>query len=395
MTYDNSTARFSSKGFPGEFLESMTYGMGIEASQIPVCSTVSLGLKAQTMPFQLGASTLKIHQSTSLVFHTSGGVTVAKLNLVLEDRAGTLHSAEKMLFSAPQASGIPQPNLYADTVYTPTLGPGIAVRVLRAGVGGRKALLRAGVDFSGESGLAAILESPSDPSLCEIPTFFPGNFDPLPSGSGYFYTSLIQHMILGVDAMAADGTPSLGGFGLPPTVSGMEKAGNDLAGIGLFNPPFIWDNKPYTVPAPFAYFKSGNDVLQLPSTGTYIYDMIAATPYVVATNGVLVSAKRSMEAATFKAVFGVGPSGTVVSTAGSGTCELTIQQDGKTTIQLGNLFFGQCDAGPLNIIDNSPKFLGAINGGSSPFAAIRYQAGANAFPITHEGGAALLFKRRP
>ncbi len=393
ITYDSVNNRFLAQNATLTALTSdMVYASGIPATNLPTCSTVVMAPQAQTRAFKTydNSRTLTLDASSRIVFQFIDSSTLVRYNIVLRDDLGNLYAfatpgglnaswqgsllATNREFGA--SNGLPLPT-----------GELFDFHAMLAGNGGTKAVVTVTTNTLTRPliGISAAFAQVSATQDCQSVSFSGGAVNPIPA-TGDYYVSLMggPYFMSGINFFA-NGTPNIIGVSGATAGSGVEKSGNDVAGIGILVPPFSYANNASLVPQTYYYFQSpANPVL--PQTGTYSYRLVASTPLLIKTDNQLISSTNGIQAADLSIFFDQNPLGT---TNTLGTCQLNVNSQ---SIQWTQNFYFPSSGYCFGSSSAGETFDGGITSGDNRYAVFKY---IKYYSASVRGEASLLFEKIP
>ncbi len=392
VTYDAASGEFITDRASLEPLAGdLVYAAAIPATEAPACGTVVMALQSQTKAQSNADITrsLSLDPSSRLAFFHSNGAAFVGYDLTLRDGQGHVYT-----FSSPGGASAPWQGSQLDStgdfagsqLLTPFGTDRLEFNGLVAGRGAKKAVLSISSNLfgPGQYGLAVAFAQTGMTQACAPVAFDAGLVNPLPvTGDYYVMAASFANPMMSL-SFFANGTPNFLILGGITAASGVEKMGNDLAGIGIMNPPFQFQWDAVAVPDPYFYVYQPSNAVY-PASGTIQYQLLGSTPVVVKRGNELVAIEPRASSATLTIHLNQFPLGTV--SAFYGTCELTIP-GASVQPALQRWTDGVCNAGA--------GVGSAFSGGVAPgdnyrFAALKItetRAGATA-------AAAMLFERIP
>lgn len=402
-TYDADSKQFKTTNLTASSLvRDVVYAAGVPATALPVCGRAIMEPQAQTKPFSThnGSRTLTMDAASRIGFHFSNGTTFVGYNIVLRDDLNNVYT-----FASPGGADVPwqgglveaNQEFGSGTLPLPS-GETLEFRGMLAGVGGTKAVITISSNIltTYSIGLAAAFALPGTVQPCVPPIFGSGAVSSLPA-SGHYYMDMgflgVSRFLSSLDFFS-NGTPNpLGATGLTAS-SGVEKSGNNVAGIGVLMPTFSYGGNVSLVPRPYTYLQTPASPA-FPATGSGSYHLIASTPFLVTTADQLISVGPGIQSASLTIQFDQNPPGT--TNAYDGTCQLTI--NGQSVQASDNRYFrsvGICNAFPTTL-NLGEFFNGGITSGDNRYAVIKYTKyySLQTYSYLVKGEAALLFERVP
>lgn len=395
ITYDTASQQFLRSNVIGRALsEDFVYAAGAPATALPACARVVMAPQAQTRAFTVhdGSRTLTLDASSRISFQFAGGTTLVGYDVVLRDELNNTYA-----FSSPGGASAPwqgsavgynQEFRPIDMLPLPS-GDTLGFTGMLAGVGGTKAVIRisSNLQASYSSGLAAAFEQTGSPQSCVAPTFASGSVSPLPATGDYYMNWMGGSSHLSGLTFFANGTPNpITANGLSES-SGVEKSGNDVAGIGVMMPGFTYQQEVSQVPQAYSYLQVPAGHVY-PSTGSGSYRLVASTPLLLKSTNQLISAEARIQSASLTIQFNQYPLGTL--NPYYGTCQLMINgQAVQTHTSIYDQFGGSC-RGSAGLSEET--YAGGITSGDNRYAVILYTKRYSSY-VKEE--AALLLEKIP
>jgi hypothetical protein len=388
VTFNQATNIFVTDNVRLEALPpDFVYAAGAPATNPPSCGTVVMAPQAQTKALLAfdGSQSLTLDASSRIAFYHSNGLAYVGYNIVLRDS-----QSNQYVFTSPGGADAPWQSGMLEfnkefgsytRVALPS-GEDISFRGLLAGNGATKAVISISSNISsfGSGGLSAAFTQLGATQPCATPSFSAGSISPLPVTGNYAVNVTgVSYFMSGVNFFS-NGTPDLLSLAGVTAQSGLEKHGNDLAGIGILVPPFSYQGDSVTVPHTYFYLSTPSN-WTYPTRGIGNYHLIASTPVLVKRGNSLISSSAAVQTASLTIHFDEYPLGTV--SANYGTCELVV--DGRPVPTGPTRYYtSSCNDG-TGLVD------GGITSGTNQYAVIKYTGYyGNGF-----GEVALLFEKNP
>lgn len=397
VTYDAATNRFQTDDVPMQPLGSdYIYAAGRTASNLPSCGTVYMSPRANTAAFRShdGARSYTLDAASRIGFHHANGQTLIGYDIILRDDLGvpftftTPYSADEAPWRG-RAMINHQEFAPSGLTWLPT-GELVRLHGLLVGDGGTKAVLRITTSHGSgaTSGLAAAFAQDGITRPCGLPGFSPGSVDPAPSTGDYYVSTSRSHFLVFHPALQflPGGAPLLPVYSGITASTAVEKAGNDVAGIGVLVPPYgsANGNIPQTSTQAYAYLKFQPLPVVTPAqTGVLTYRLVASTSQIVYDDFGLITVAPAFTSATLTIDLDNYQG---APNAYFGTCQLAV--NGQKYAPGAGTFVksdGICMAAT-----GVSFFTGGITGADHRQAVLRYE-----YTAFGSGGAGLLFERVP
>lgn len=397
FAYDTGSQQFvRSNAMASALSPDFVYAAGMPATALPACGLTLMAPQAQTKAYTVydGSRTLTLDASSRIGFQYANGTTFVGYSIVLRDQLNNVYTFTSVGgANAPWQGSAVEINREFGSSYLLPLpsGDSLQFRGLLAGVGGTKAVINisSNIQSSHSGGLAAAFEQTGSFQSCALPTYASGSVSPLPATGDYYMSWMGRSYYLSGLTFFANGTPNpISASGLSEN-SGVEKSGNDVAGIGVMLPGYTYQGAVSPVPRAYSYLQTAANPV-VPKTGSGSYRLVASTPLLIMSADQLISADAGIQSASLTIQFDQYPLGT--PSANYGTCQLTI--NGQLVQTAGgrySQYAGSCN-GSSGVSGYGESLDGGITSGDNRYAVILYTKYYSPYV---KGEAALLFEKNP